>query len=114
MAEARVWVLLFIGWIGTGVGMLVGMVLSPLVTCPSLPPSFPPFPSPPPPPLSLSLAVRYNEFHDLNEKLKKRFPDGNPKLPGKRILGNNFDPDFIKQRREGLHDFICKMMKVIN
>lgn len=34
------------------------------------------------------------------------------KLPGKRILGNNFDPEFIKQRKTGLHDFIIKMMKV--
>ena len=89
---------------------MVGMVLSLLVICP--PPSLHSLSFSLS--LSLSLTVRYNEFHDLNEKLKKRFPDGNPKLPGKRILGNNFDPDFIKQRREGLHDFICKMMKVIN
>ena len=55
---------------------------------------------------------RYNEFHALQEKLKKKFPDANLKLPGKRILGNNFDPDFIKTRRHGLHDFILNLVKV--
>ena len=74
-------------------------------------------PSPPPSPSNLlppsSFSFRYNEFHDFNEKLKKRFPDAGLKLPGKRILGNNFDPEFIKQRREGLHDFVSRLMKVL-
>lgn len=34
------------------------------------------------------------------------------KFPGKRIIGNNFDPDFIKLRREALHDFTIRLMKV--
>lgn len=55
---------------------------------------------------------RYNEFHTLQEKLKKRFPDTALKLPGKRILGNNFDPQFIQQRREGLHSFIFNLIQV--
>ena len=55
---------------------------------------------------------RYNEFHSLQEKLKKNFPDIGLKLPPKRILGNNFDPEFIKNRREGLHDFVMNLVKV--
>lgn len=37
------------------------------------------------------------------------FPDAGLKLPGKRLFGN-LDPDFVKQRREGLHDFIQKII----
>ncbi|CAH1788131.1 unnamed protein product [Owenia fusiformis] len=48
---------------------------------------------------------RYNEFHSVYEKLKKAFPDANLRLPGKRLFGN-LDPDFIKERRTGLHEFI--------
>jgi len=48
---------------------------------------------------------RYNEFSGLYEKLKKQFPDANLKLPGKRLFGN-FGPSFIKQRRDGLHNFV--------
>jgi len=48
---------------------------------------------------------RYNEFSALYEKLKKQFPDANLKLPGKRLFGN-FDSSFIKQRRDGLHNFV--------
>ena len=55
---------------------------------------------------------RYNEFHTLQDKLKKTYPDVSLKLPGKRILGNNFDPQFIQQRREGLHGFILGLLKV--
>ena len=57
---------------------------------------------------------RYNEFHELYEKLRKAFPaeSSGIKFPGKRILGNNFDPDFIKLRREALHDFTSRLMKV--
>ena len=36
----------------------------------------------------------------------------NLKLPGKRFLGNNFDPEFIRARREGLHEFVMKLMRV--
>lgn len=52
---------------------------------------------------------RYNEFHSLYDKLKKLHPDLGLKLPGKKLFGN-FDPDFIRQRREGLHDFIQKIV----
>lgn len=55
---------------------------------------------------------RYNEFNTLLDKIKKRYPDSNLKLPGKRIFLNNFDPAFIKQRRQGLNDFIVNLIKV--
>ncbi|CAH3111374.1 serine/threonine-protein kinase Sgk1-like [Pocillopora verrucosa] len=53
---------------------------------------------------------RYNEFYNLYEKIKKVFPDLNIKLPGKRRLGNNFDPEFIRMRREGLNEFTTKII----
>lgn len=52
---------------------------------------------------------RYNEFHALHEKIKKLFPDANLRLPGKKIFGN-LDPEFIQQRREGLDEFIHKLV----
>lgn len=54
-----------------------------------------------------------NNFHFLfssYSQLKKKFPSAELKLPGKKLFGNNFDPEFIKQRREGLHDFIQKIL----
>lgn len=61
----------------------------------------------------LLLLHRYNEFSELHDKLKRKFPDANSlKLPGKRFLGNNFDPEFIKSRKERLHEFVLKMTKV--
>ena len=63
---------------------------------------------------SFDVWLRYNEFNDLYDKVKKNYPSEAAllKLPGKRYLGNNFDPDFIKGRRVGLHDFIINLMKV--
>ncbi|XP_041358653.1 serine/threonine-protein kinase Sgk1-like isoform X2 [Gigantopelta aegis] len=52
---------------------------------------------------------RYNEFHTLFEKIKRIYPDSNLKLPGKKIFGN-LDPDFIRHRREGLDNFIQKLI----
>ncbi|XP_078486934.1 serine/threonine-protein kinase Sgk2 [Ciona intestinalis] len=49
---------------------------------------------------------RYTEFDKLHNSLKKQFPHINWRLPSKRIFGNNFDPEFIRQRRDGLNDFI--------
>ena len=72
----------------------------------------PPPPPPPPPPILHTPTHRYNEFHDLHEKIKKVFPEANLKLPGKWFLGNNFDPEFIRARREGLHNFVMNLVKV--
>lgn len=60
---------------------------------------------------------RYNEFNTLQDKLKKIYPDLNLKLPGKnifetRFLKKNLNPDFIKARREGLHEFITQLLSV--
>ncbi|KAL4236357.1 Serine/threonine-protein kinase Sgk1 [Mactra antiquata] len=52
---------------------------------------------------------RYNEFHTLFEKVKRLCPEANLRLPGKKIFGN-LDPEFIQQRREGLDEFIKKLI----
>lgn len=52
---------------------------------------------------------RYNEFHQLYDKLKKTFPHAKLRLPGKKIFGN-MEPGFIKERRDGLHNFIQKLL----
>jgi len=57
---------------------------------------------------------RYNEFQGLYDKLKKTHPELNLKLPGKKLFGNNFDPEFIKMRREGLNDFVQKILHIAN
>lgn len=53
---------------------------------------------------------RYNEFHTLYEKVKRLCPEANLRLPGKKIFGN-LDPEFIQQRREGLDEFIKKLIQ---
>uniref|UniRef100_A0A8C1WPZ4 Serum/glucocorticoid regulated kinase family member 3 n=1 Tax=Cyprinus carpio TaxID=7962 RepID=A0A8C1WPZ4_CYPCA len=53
---------------------------------------------------------RYAEFDRLYNTLKKQFPALNLKIPAKRIFGDNFDPEFIKHRRAGLHEFIQKIV----
>lgn len=53
---------------------------------------------------------RYAEFDKLYNTLKKQFPTLHLKIPAKRIFGDNFDPEFIKQRRTGLHEFIQKIV----
>ena len=42
-------------------------------------------------------------------QMKKLFPEAHLKLPGKKLFGN-LDPDFIRHRREGLHDFVQKLI----
>lgn len=53
---------------------------------------------------------RYNEFVKLQECLKKQFPGLQLKLPGKRLFGNNFSADFISNRRQGLNNFVHKLL----
>nr|CAB3266027.1 serine/threonine-protein kinase Sgk3 [Phallusia mammillata] len=53
---------------------------------------------------------RYAEFDKLYNSLKKHFPQVSWRLPSKRIFGNNFDPEFIRQRRDGLNDFISAIV----
>uniref|UniRef100_A0A6J0VB33 Serine/threonine-protein kinase Sgk3 isoform X3 n=1 Tax=Pogona vitticeps TaxID=103695 RepID=A0A6J0VB33_9SAUR len=54
---------------------------------------------------------RYAEFDKLYNTLRKQFPTMNLRIPAKRIFGDNFDPDFIKQRRAGLNEFIQNLVR---
>ncbi|CAF1553285.1 unnamed protein product [Adineta ricciae] len=47
---------------------------------------------------------RYKEFNALNEKLRRVRSD--LKLPGRRLLGDSFEPDFISKRQRGLDDYV--------
>ncbi|KAK6640980.1 Serine/threonine-protein kinase Sgk3 [Polyplax serrata] len=49
---------------------------------------------------------RYTEFHKLFESLKKQFPNLQLKLPGKKLFGNNLDPNFVATRQDGLDNFV--------
>ncbi|GIY32966.1 hypothetical protein CDAR_435461 [Caerostris darwini] len=53
---------------------------------------------------------RYNEFSKLLEILKRQYPNVPLKLPGKKLFGNNFSSDFIKNRRQGLNEFVQKLV----
>ncbi|PAA65880.1 hypothetical protein BOX15_Mlig030186g1, partial [Macrostomum lignano] len=52
---------------------------------------------------------RYKEFNNLYDRLKKQFPEAGLKLPGKRFFGN-MDPEFIRQRQEGLDNMVQVLM----
>ncbi|KAE8598927.1 hypothetical protein XENTR_v10016993 [Xenopus tropicalis] len=54
---------------------------------------------------------RYAEFDKLYNTLRKQYPHMNLKIPAKRIFGDNFDPDFIQQRRAGLNEFIQNLLR---
>jgi serum/glucocorticoid-regulated kinase 3 len=53
---------------------------------------------------------RYNEFHTLANEIKKHFGELPSKIPGKRYLRNNFDPHFIRERKQKLNEFIKCLM----
>lgn len=53
---------------------------------------------------------RYNEFSKLLEILKRQYPHVPLKLPGKKLFGSNFSSDFIKNRRQGLNDFVQRLV----
>ncbi|XP_068093563.1 serine/threonine-protein kinase Sgk3 [Hyperolius riggenbachi] len=54
---------------------------------------------------------RYAEFDKLYNTVRKQFPTINLKIPAKRIFGDNFDPEFIQQRRAGLNEFIQNLLQ---
>ncbi|XP_054289394.1 serine/threonine-protein kinase Sgk2-like [Macrosteles quadrilineatus] len=54
---------------------------------------------------------RYNEFYELHHILKKQVPNLQLKFPGKKLFGNNLDPQFVAQRREGLNNFVQQLMQ---
>ncbi|XP_076691564.1 serine/threonine-protein kinase Sgk3 isoform X3 [Callospermophilus lateralis] len=61
-----------------------------------------------------SVSIPSSDEHREKKKrftLKKQFPAMALKIPAKRIFGDNFDPDFIKQRRAGLNEFIQNLVR---
>ncbi|XP_055337252.1 serine/threonine-protein kinase Sgk1-like [Paramacrobiotus metropolitanus] len=60
---------------------------------------------------SWTVSHRYAEFSQLYDVLKKQYPDAALKLPGKRLLRNNFDPVFIEHRRQGLDNFVQALVR---
>jgi len=52
---------------------------------------------------------RYNEILMFYDKMRKRYPDAQFKLPGKKIFGS-FNPEVIKDRREAVKIFIVKLL----
>jgi len=57
----------------------------------------------------ISVARRYSEFRDLYELLCKEFARQQFKFPKKRVLGSNFQQDFLQARQKGLHEFIQRI-----
>lgn len=55
---------------------------------------------------------RYSEFRDLYDGLTKAFPKDKFKFPKKRLMGNNFDEEFLQGRKKGLDEFIQKVLSV--
>ena len=54
---------------------------------------------------------RYSDFERLNEKLMASFPSIKLHLPPKRRFGDNFNPDFIAGRAQGLQNFIRTILQ---
>ena len=52
---------------------------------------------------------RYREFRELHDHLKLKYPDILPQIPGKRLWGNS-DPDFVKERQEGLQRYMDNLL----
>lgn len=53
---------------------------------------------------------RYSDFVRMDEGLRNLFSDFNGVLPPKRYFGDNFDPSFIEQRRQGLQEYIDNVL----
>lgn len=52
---------------------------------------------------------RYNEFLTFYDKMRKRYPESQFKLPGKKIFGS-FSPEVIEERRKAIKIFIEKLL----
>lgn len=44
------------------------------------------------------------------KKLHQAFPKEKLKMPGKRLLGSNFDANFIENRKKGLQEFVQQIV----
>ena len=53
---------------------------------------------------------RYSDFVRMDEELRKLLSDFNGVLPPKRYFGDNFDANFIEQRRKGLQEYIDNVL----
>lgn len=53
---------------------------------------------------------RYSDFVRLDEGLRKLFSDFHGVLPPKKYFGDNFDQNFIEQRRAGLQEYINNVL----
>ena len=66
---------------------------------------------------------RYREFRELHDHLKLKYPDSLPsvslnpllslyiQIPGKRLWGNQ-DPDFVKERQDGLQRYMDSLLDI--
>ena len=47
------------------------------------------------------IARRFNQFHDLHQKLKEEFPNERlPKLPPKKLIRSSTNRQLVKERQE--------------
>jgi hypothetical protein len=59
---------------------------------------------------SCTLLLRYSELRKLHESLHAKFADEPFGFPGKKkLLGNNFNSDFLKERTRKLDEFVKKV-----
>ncbi|XP_001639412.2 sorting nexin-16 [Nematostella vectensis] len=54
---------------------------------------------------------RYTDFVRLNNKLRQAFSGFIIKMPGKRFLRDNYDPEFLEERAHGLQMFMNSIMR---
>lgn len=53
---------------------------------------------------------RYSDFARMDEGLRKLFSNFYGVLPPKKFFGDNFDPIFIEQRKQGLQEYIDNVL----
>ena len=53
---------------------------------------------------------RYSDFMKLDQELKALIPEFPGTLPPKRYLGDNFDPNFLEMRKNGLQTYLQSVL----
>jgi len=53
---------------------------------------------------------RYRQFHELDTKLRERFPQFAGKLPAKK-MGGILKPEFVEERRAALEKYLCDVVE---
>ena len=56
---------------------------------------------------------RYRQFHELDAKLRARFPAFAAPLPAKK-MGGNLNPQFIEERRQALETYLSAVVEDSN